>query len=85
MTVESREAMQYIICCFNIVFLLQVHDVIRGNYDTLTLKLQENLDNYEKYVEKPKESSFFTQLVSVTSECMFEHVATSHIIISSVL
>ncbi|CAB3976815.1 Hypothetical predicted protein [Paramuricea clavata] len=41
----------------------QVLDVIRENYDTLTLKLQENLDNYEKYVEKPKESSFFTQLV----------------------
>lgn len=40
-------------------------EVIRGNYDTLTLKLQENLDNYEKYVEKPKESSFFTQLVSM--------------------
>ncbi|XP_046851269.1 armadillo-like helical domain-containing protein 3 [Xenia sp. Carnegie-2017] len=47
----------------------QVLDVIRGNYDTLTLKLQENLDNYEKYVEKPKESSFFTQLVrSITAD-----------------
>ena len=42
----------------------QVLDVIRGNYDTLTLKLQDNLDNYEKYVEKPKEASFFTQLAS---------------------
>ena len=42
----------------------QVLDVIRGNYDTLTLKLQDNLDNYEKYVEKPKEASYFTQLAS---------------------
>ena len=38
--------------------------MIRSNYDTLTLKLQENLDHYEKYSEKPKEAAFFTQLVS---------------------
>ena len=37
--------------------------MIRSNYDTLTLKLQENLDHYEKYSEKPKEAAFFTQLV----------------------
>lgn len=43
---------------------LQVLSVIRSNYDTLTLKLQENLDHYEKYSEKPKEAAFFTQLVS---------------------
>ena len=40
--------------------------MIRSNYDTLTLKLQENLDHYEKYSEKPKEASFFTQLVGVS-------------------
>lgn len=39
--------------------------MIRSNYDTLTLKLQENLDHYEKYSEKPKEAAFFTQLVRV--------------------
>ncbi|XP_015770707.1 PREDICTED: UPF0668 protein C10orf76 homolog, partial [Acropora digitifera] len=44
----------------------QVLTVIRSNYDTLTLKLQENLDHYEKYSEKPKEASFFTQLVGVS-------------------
>ena len=46
--------------------------MIRSNYDTLTLKLQENLDHYEKYSEKPKEAAFFTQLVSasVTSSFM---------------
>ena len=43
----------------------QVLGVIRSNYDTLTLKLQDNLDHYEKYSEKPKEAAFFTQLVSV--------------------
>lgn len=41
----------------------QVLGVIRSNYDTLTLKLQDNLDHYEKYSEKPKEAAFFTQLV----------------------
>ena len=43
----------------------QVLSVIRSNYDTLTLKLQENLDHYEKYSEKPKEAAYFTQLVCV--------------------
>ncbi|ELU05457.1 hypothetical protein CAPTEDRAFT_224372 [Capitella teleta] len=41
----------------------QVLEVVRSNYDTLTLKLQENLDQYERYSEKPKEASFFTQMV----------------------
>jgi hypothetical protein len=40
----------------------QILDVVRKNYD-LTLKLQENLDVYERYVEKPKYSSFFTGIV----------------------
>ena len=41
----------------------QVLEVVRGNYDTLTLKLQDSLDQYERYAEKPKETAFFTQLV----------------------
>lgn len=47
----------------------QVLEVVRSNYDTLTLKLQDNLDHFEKYAEKPKEMAFFTQLVrSVAAE-----------------
>lgn len=47
----------------------QVLEVIRSNYDTLTLKLQDGLDQHEKYTEKPKETTFFTQLVrGVTNE-----------------
>ena len=42
----------------------QVLEVIRSNYDTLTLKLQDNLDHYNKYSEQPCEANFFTQLVS---------------------
>ncbi len=41
----------------------KVLEVVRGNYDTLTLKLQDNLDQYQRYEEKPKESAFFTNLV----------------------
>uniref|UniRef100_A0A8C4Q262 Armadillo like helical domain containing 3 n=1 Tax=Eptatretus burgeri TaxID=7764 RepID=A0A8C4Q262_EPTBU len=41
----------------------QVLSVVRCNYDTLTLKLQDSLDHYERYTEQPREASFFTQLV----------------------
>ncbi|KAJ8025947.1 Armadillo-like helical domain-containing protein 3 [Holothuria leucospilota] len=41
----------------------QVLEVVRQNYDTLTLKLQDSLDQYERYAEKPRESAFFTELV----------------------
>ena len=44
--------------------ILQVLEVVRSNYDTLTLKLQDGLDQYDKYTEKPTETAFFTQLVS---------------------
>eukprot|EP00057_Strongylocentrotus_purpuratus_P031226 XP_783968.3 PREDICTED: UPF0668 protein C10orf76 isoform X2 [Strongylocentrotus purpuratus] len=41
----------------------QVLSIVKNNYDTLTLKLQDSLDQFERYAEKPKESAFFTQLV----------------------
>ena len=44
---------------------LQVLDVVRSNYDSLTLKLIDGLDHYDRYTEKPKETLFFTQLVGV--------------------
>ena len=43
---------------------IQVLEVVRASYDTLTLKLQDSLDQFERYAEKPKETGFFTQLVS---------------------
>ena len=39
--------------------------MVRANYDTLTLKLQDNLDHFDKYAEKANDAVFFTQLVSV--------------------
>lgn len=41
----------------------EVLEVIRGNYETLTLKLMEGLDSYTKYAEHPTESPFFAQLI----------------------
>lgn len=47
----------------------QVLEVVRSNYDTLTLKLQDGLDQYERYSEQHKEAAFFKELVScLTSE-----------------
>lgn len=47
----------------------QVLEVVKANYDTLTLKLQDSLDQYERYSEKPRETGYFTQLVrSITVE-----------------
>lgn len=42
----------------------QVLEVVRSNYDTLTLKLQDGLDQYERYSEQHKEATFFKELVS---------------------
>ncbi|GAM23000.1 hypothetical protein SAMD00019534_061750, partial [Acytostelium subglobosum LB1] len=41
----------------------QVIKLIKENYDTLKLKLQENLDQYERFVESSKEASFYRNLV----------------------
>lgn len=41
----------------------QVLEVVRANYDTLTLKLQDGLDQFDRYSEQPKEAAFFKELV----------------------
>uniref|UniRef100_H2ZR09 Armadillo-like helical domain-containing protein n=1 Tax=Ciona savignyi TaxID=51511 RepID=H2ZR09_CIOSA len=41
----------------------EVLEVVRNNYDSLTLRLQDNLDHYERYSERPKEAAFFSDLV----------------------
>jgi len=45
----------------------KVLEIVRGNYDSLTLKMQDSLDQFERYSEKPKESTFFSQLVRQSS------------------
>jgi hypothetical protein len=44
--------------------------VVRANYDTLTLKLQDGLDQYERYSEQHKEAAFFKELVSVLASSL---------------
>lgn len=47
----------------------QILEIVRQNYDSLTLKLQDFLDQYERYSEKPKHTTFFTNMVkSVVSD-----------------
>ena len=47
----------------------QILDVVRDNYDSLTLKLQEGLDQHDNYVESPAYTSFFTSLArSIVSD-----------------
>ncbi|KAL1122959.1 hypothetical protein AAG570_003284 [Ranatra chinensis] len=41
----------------------QILEVVRKNYDSLTLKLQDSLDQYERYTENPRHSAFFTAMV----------------------
>lgn len=48
----------------------QVLEVVRANYDTLTLKLQDGLDQYERYSEQHKEAAFFKELVSALSPAL---------------
>jgi hypothetical protein len=44
----------------------QVLEIVRNNYETLTLKLEDDLDQYERYTENPNEMSYFTNIVNNT-------------------
>lgn len=46
----------------------EVLEIVKGNYDNLTLKLQHSLDHFERYAERPKETHFFTELVRSITE-----------------
>ncbi|ESN94986.1 hypothetical protein HELRODRAFT_186013 [Helobdella robusta] len=42
----------------------EVLDIVRNNYDSLTLKMHDSLDQYERYSEKPKDiTNFFMTIV----------------------
>ncbi|XP_039313643.1 armadillo-like helical domain-containing protein 3 isoform X3 [Solenopsis invicta] len=42
----------------------QILAIIIQNYDSLALKLQDNLDQYERYSEKPNHTAFFEEMVT---------------------
>ena len=65
--VHTHNILCYVLMCAQHV---QVLEVVRSNYDSLTLKLQDNLDHFDKYAEKLKESTFFTQLVSSSNNTL---------------
>ncbi|CAK8690244.1 unnamed protein product [Clavelina lepadiformis] len=57
----------------------EVLGVVRDNYDSLTLRLQDNLDHYERYSERPKEGTFFSDLVRSVAQgyrksFVFDHI-----------
>ncbi|KAJ8921661.1 hypothetical protein NQ315_010570 [Exocentrus adspersus] len=41
----------------------QILDIVKKNYESLTLKLQDFLDHYERYSEKPRYTPFFLNMV----------------------
>jgi len=41
----------------------RVYEIIKENYLSLSLRLQDNIDKYDKYFENPKETPFLTQLI----------------------
>lgn len=43
----------------------QIMAIIIQNYDSLTLKLRDNLDQYERYSEKPNHTGFFEDMVNI--------------------
>uniref|UniRef100_A0A8C2HWZ5 Armadillo like helical domain containing 3 n=1 Tax=Cyprinus carpio TaxID=7962 RepID=A0A8C2HWZ5_CYPCA len=55
----------------------QVLEVVRTNYDTLTLKLQDGLDQFERYSEQPREAGFFKELVRSISLNVRKNVSLS--------
>lgn len=42
----------------------QILAIIIQNYDCLALRLQDNLDQYERYSEKPNYTTFFEEMVT---------------------
>ncbi|XP_039259173.2 armadillo-like helical domain-containing protein 3 [Styela clava] len=57
----------------------EVLEVVRNNYDNLTLKLQDSLDHFERYSERPKETHFFTELVRSITEQYKKNVTFANI------
>ena len=52
----------------------QILEVVKSNYDSLTLKLQDGLDQYEPYAEHPRHSGFFAGLVREVVADTRQHV-----------
>merc|ERR1712071_501070 len=50
--------------------VLQILEVVRSHYDSLTLKLHDSLDTYERYAERAPVAAFLSTILrSVVSVC----------------
>ncbi len=63
----------------------QILEVVKSNYDSLTLKLQDGLDQYEHYAESPRHSGFFTGLVRAVVSDTRQHVVLNDLELQAVL
>ncbi len=63
----------------------QILEVVKSNYDSLTLKLQDGLDQYENYSESPAHSSFFTGIVKSVVADTRQHVVINDLELQAVL
>jgi hypothetical protein len=43
---------------------VKILEVVRSHYDSLTLKLHESLDAYERYAERPPVAAFLSSIVN---------------------
>ena len=63
----------------------QILEVVKANYDSLTLKLQDGLDQYEQYSESPHHAEFFTSLVRNVIADTRQHVVLNDLELQTVL
>nr|CAG4638292.1 EOG090X027A [Cyclestheria hislopi] len=60
----------------------QILEIVRSHYDSLTLKLHESLDAYERYAERPPVVAFLSSIlrsvVSITRSCVDPSVVDVH-------
>lgn len=68
-----------------LIFYSQIVEVVRQNYESLTLKILDNLDYYDRYTEVPKYSSFFTSIVRVMVKDTRQMMANKHIDFAPIL
>ena len=59
--------------------------MVRQNYESLTLKILDNLDQYERYTEVPKYTSFFTSIVRVVIKDTRQNFASQPVDYTSLL
>jgi len=63
----------------------QILRVVQDNYDSLTLKLTDGLDQYDAYSESPRYDAFFAALLRAVVEDARQHVVLNDLELRAVL